>query len=82
MAGAGPTTEGFSTLTGLAAVTEVVYLYPKRFNDNFATGPYCRNHSRRWTTFRRAGCRWNLARGGSNTKRKRSATTGQARPSG
>jgi len=39
MASAGPTAEGFSTLTGLAAVTEVVYLYPKMFNDQLRHGP-------------------------------------------
>jgi alkanesulfonate monooxygenase SsuD/methylene tetrahydromethanopterin reductase-like flavin-dependent oxidoreductase (luciferase family) len=39
MAGAGPTTEGFSTLAGLAGVTEDAYLYPKTFNDQLRHGP-------------------------------------------
>lgn len=39
MAGAGPTTEGFSTLAGLAGATDDVYLYPKTFNDQLRHGP-------------------------------------------
>ena len=39
MAGAGPTTEGLSTLAGLAGATEELYLYPKTFNDQLRHGP-------------------------------------------
>lgn len=39
MAGAGPTTEGLSTLAGLAGATDDVYLYPKTFNDQLRHGP-------------------------------------------